>query len=73
MECFHLTLSQILSGISTPNDGLQGREFIINACYGAPDGKLFFGGLNGFNAFNPDEIEFNTIPPQVVFTDFWTQ
>jgi serine phosphatase RsbU (regulator of sigma subunit) len=49
---------------------LQGREFIINACYGAPDGKLFFGGLNGFNAFNPDEIEFNTIPPQVVFTDF---
>lgn len=51
-------------------DGLQGREFIINACYGAPDGKLFFGGLNGFNVFNPDEITFNNTPPQVVFTDF---
>ncbi|MFO8128755.1 MAG: two-component regulator propeller domain-containing protein [Bacteroidales bacterium] len=51
-------------------DGLQGNEFNGNACYHAEDGEMFFGGMNGFNAFYPNEIGFNAIPPRVVITKF---
>jgi signal transduction histidine kinase/CheY-like chemotaxis protein len=40
----------------TTEDGLQGNEFKPHSAYKAPDGTLYFGGLNGFNAFNPDHI-----------------
>ena len=48
--------------------GLQGEEFNFGASFAAADGRLYFGGLNGFNAFLPDELEFNTQPPSVVLT-----
>ena len=36
------------------SDGLQANEF-SRACYTqGPDGEMFFGGSNGFNAFFPD-------------------
>jgi signal transduction histidine kinase/DNA-binding response OmpR family regulator len=37
-------------------DGLQGHYFTSFACERASDGKLYFGGTNGFNAFYPKEI-----------------
>ena len=37
-------------------DGLQGRQFSFFACYRARDGKLYFGGYSGFNAFYPREV-----------------
>jgi signal transduction histidine kinase/ligand-binding sensor domain-containing protein/CheY-like chemotaxis protein len=37
-------------------DGLQSGEFTHFACYRARDGKLYFGGHSGFNAFFPREI-----------------
>lgn len=49
-------------------DGLQSNEFNANAKFKSADGKLFFGGPSGFNAFYPDQIPFNTREPQVVFT-----
>ncbi|MDQ3192814.1 MAG: hypothetical protein M3Q58_14560 [Bacteroidota bacterium] len=51
------------------NDGLQSNEFNIGAFYGGNSGELFFGGINGFNAFSPENIHINEIPPQVVLTD----
>ena len=36
--------------------GLQGSEFNFAAGFRSTDGKLFFGGLNGFNAFDPDAL-----------------
>ncbi|MCC5945470.1 MAG: SpoIIE family protein phosphatase [Bernardetiaceae bacterium] len=51
-------------------NGLQSNRFNIGASYAAADGKLFFGGTNGYNAFYPEEIENDTIAPRVVFTDF---
>ncbi len=52
-------------------DGLQSNEFTGHACYkAAGDGEMFFGGINGFNAFYPDRIKDNTVPPSVVITDF---
>ncbi|NVK22164.1 MAG: response regulator [Kangiellaceae bacterium] len=50
-------------------DGLQSSSFIRNSSYRAPDGKLYFGGRNGFNAFYPEDIKDNLVPPKVVLTE----
>jgi signal transduction histidine kinase/ligand-binding sensor domain-containing protein/DNA-binding response OmpR family regulator len=51
-------------------DGLQGLEFEANAYLETTDGQLFFGGLNGFNCFYPDDIKTNSFIPPVYITDF---
>jgi len=40
----------------TTEDGVQGDEFKPHSALKASDGKLYFGGVNGFNAFSPDQI-----------------
>ncbi|MDH3546686.1 MAG: diguanylate cyclase, partial [Gammaproteobacteria bacterium] len=50
------------------SQGLQGEEFNFGASYTSPNGELFFGGSNGFNAFIPENLEFNQGPPPVVLT-----
>ena len=50
-------------------DGLQSNEFNANAKYKSNDGRLYFGGINGFNAFYPEKITANTKEPNVVITD----
>jgi serine phosphatase RsbU (regulator of sigma subunit)/ligand-binding sensor domain-containing protein len=52
-------------------DGLQGNEFNQNAF--AKDnltGQLMFGGPDGFNVFNPENVKDNSFLPPVVFTDY---
>ncbi|HUG54558.1 MAG TPA: two-component regulator propeller domain-containing protein, partial [Vicinamibacteria bacterium] len=49
-------------------DGLQGPEFSPGASYQSARGELFFGGLNGFNAFKPDRLRELSPPPPVVLT-----
>ncbi|MBN2246401.1 MAG: response regulator, partial [Candidatus Aminicenantes bacterium] len=51
-------------------DGLQSNEFNTNSCTKNSSGVMFFGGINGFNAFHPDMIKENPHIPPVVFTDF---
>lgn len=51
-------------------DGLQGNEFNGNALLKSSSGKLFFGGMNGFNSFYPDEIKINKNIPKVEITGF---
>ena len=51
-------------------NGLQGREFNFGAHYRNPDGELFFGGLNGYNSFKPEELLYNQHAPPVVLTSF---
>ena len=48
--------------------GLQGSEFNFGAAYHSPSGEMFFGGLNGFNAFFPDRLRLNEQAPPVVLT-----
>jgi ligand-binding sensor domain-containing protein/signal transduction histidine kinase len=51
------------------NDGLQSQEFRAGAYHKSSSGEMFFGGINGFNAFYPDEIgEDNPYIPPVVLT-----
>lgn len=52
------------------SDGLQDNSFKPNACFKMPSGEMYFGGVNGFNAFNPDSIKDNTFIPPVLITDF---
>ena len=51
-------------------DGLQGLEFEVGSCMKAKNGELFFGGVNGFNVFYPDNIKSNPNVPPVYLTDF---
>jgi signal transduction histidine kinase len=39
-----------------PEDGLQSREFNSGAYYLSPSGWIYFGGINGYNWFNPDSV-----------------
>lgn len=50
--------------------GLQGEEFNFGAHYANSRGDLFFGGANGFNAFNPAQLELTSTPPLVALTLF---
>ncbi len=53
------------------SDGLQGNEFDgVKAYLKTRDGEMFFGGLNGFNAFYPEQVKDNPYIPPVVLTDF---
>jgi signal transduction histidine kinase/CheY-like chemotaxis protein/ligand-binding sensor domain-containing protein len=51
-------------------DGLQGNAFFHRSCYQTKDGKMYFGGPNGYNSFYPDSIKDNNHIPPVVITDF---
>ena len=51
-------------------DGLQADEFNLGAYYRSQSGELFFGGVNGFNAFFPDRIQRNTAIPALALTSF---
>jgi len=52
------------------SDGLQSNEFSYGAFYKSRSGEMFFGGVNGFNAFFPGNIVGNPYQPDVVITDF---
>ncbi len=53
----------------TSRDGLQSNEFNQGADYRAPDGEMFFGGVNGLNIFYPEAIHDNPYIPPIVITD----
>ncbi len=53
----------------TESDGLQSNEFWHNAYFKDQNGRIYFGGQNGFNAFWPDSIKANPFLPNVVITD----
>jgi diguanylate cyclase (GGDEF)-like protein len=49
-------------------NGLQGEEFNFGAHFRSRRDELFFGGSNGFNAFDPSAIEWSYAAPSVVLT-----
>jgi diguanylate cyclase (GGDEF)-like protein len=66
LSCFNPRDHQFTSyGVS---DGLQSAEFNFGAWHRSSSGELFFGGVNGFNAFVPDRIRPVAVPPPVVLT-----
>lgn len=53
------------------NDGLQSRQFRIGAYLKTRDEKMYFGGINGFNAFEPGDIRPNPDVPAPILTSFF--
>lgn len=51
-------------------DGIQASEFCGGSYFKSRRGEMFFGGVNGFNAFFPDTVRDNPYTPPVVITDF---
>jgi signal transduction histidine kinase/CheY-like chemotaxis protein/ligand-binding sensor domain-containing protein len=54
----------------TIEDGLQADEFKPHSAVKSHDGIMYFGGVNGFNMFNPENIRDNVYDPPLVLTDF---
>jgi ligand-binding sensor domain-containing protein/signal transduction histidine kinase len=51
-------------------NGLQGYEFSFGAGLTSTTGEIYFGGINGFNVFNPATMRENVDLPAVVITGF---
>lgn len=56
----------------TVADGLQSQEFNRQSFYRSASGELFFGGINGFNAFFPEETDPNPQAPALIIENFRT-
>ena len=51
------------------SDGLQSNEFNAGAYHEGKNGEMYFGGVNGYNSFNPEKIpEDNQYLPPIVLT-----
>ncbi len=51
-------------------DGLQDDEFNQWACFKGKSGNLYFGGINGFNVFNPDSLSDSDYRTPIYLTNF---
>lgn len=49
-------------------DGLQENNFRKYAFHKGPSGKIYFGGINGINIFDPTLVLDNKLKPEVVIT-----
>lgn len=56
--------------VFTKADGLQSNQFNFRSSLRARDGKMYFGGINGFNAFYPKNFVQNQFIPKVRIVDF---
>lgn len=56
--------------VFTKADGLQRNQFNFRSSLKASDGRMYFGGINGFNIFNPKVFIENKFIPKVRITDF---
>jgi len=54
----------------TISDGLQSNEFKMGAFAKDIYGRLYFGGVNGLNVFDPAKIKDSSYAPPVVLTNF---
>lgn len=52
------------------NEELQSNEFSDGAYYRSRDGRMYFGGVAGFNRFDPRDIRVRTYAPAVQLNNF---
>lgn len=51
-------------------DGLQNNEFSDGACYKSENGTLYFGGIDGFNFFDPSDMKNKVQAPEIYISEF---
>jgi len=54
----------------SPLDGLQAFEYNMHSYFKNSRGELYFGGINGFNVFDPARIIDHSRIPPVMITEF---
>jgi len=52
------------------SDGIQRSAFSFASAWRMKDGRMLFGGTNGFNLFHPADVRTNTHVPPIVITGF---
>lgn len=57
------------SRIYTEEDGMQSNQFNYRSSLKASDGKLYFGGIHGFNSFHPGSFMPNEIKPNTIISE----
>ena len=55
----------------TVHDGIQSNEFSEHTVYNKTDGEIIMGGINGINAFYPNQINVSSIKPKTTITGFY--
>ena len=55
----------------TVQDGIQSNEFSEHTVYKKQDGEIIVGGINGINAFYPEQIKISSLKPQTTITGFY--
>lgn len=53
----------------TQEDGLQSNQFNFKASLKTSSGELYFGGINGFNSFFPNDFKENNYLPPIYVVD----
>jgi ligand-binding sensor domain-containing protein/two-component sensor histidine kinase len=59
---------EFLARFSTA-EGLQGNDFNFGAAFSDSTGRIYFGGMNGYSRFSPDNVFIETSPPRVLVTN----
>ena len=60
---------EISSIIYSVEEGLQGLQFYPNSAFKSKSGRLFFGGINGFNTFDPQAVDITGRFPNIVLKE----
>lgn len=68
LVCFHSTTGAMK--IYTTANGLLGDQFNYRSGFEDENGKMYFGGIDGFIAFDPKDFSENQYLPTAVITDF---
>jgi ligand-binding sensor domain-containing protein/signal transduction histidine kinase len=66
LSCFNTQSEQFRN--YDVSDGLQSYEYNSSAFYKSKNEQFYFGGINGFNTFNPTAIKDNPITPSIALT-----
>lgn len=58
LVCFNPSLAHTYK-LYNKQDGLQSNQFNYKSSFRSKDGKFYFGGINGFNSFYPQDVTRN--------------
>lgn len=64
-------LTNEVVGHYTREDGLQSNQFNYSASLKSADGKIYFGGINGFNVFDSRYLQKNTFCSNLLISNFY--
>jgi len=65
-----ITKTEIFVNYSV-HDGIQSNEFSEHAAFAKPDGEIILGGIDGINAFYPNQILVSLLKPKTNITGFY--